>query len=78
MLTGKIIIGGKIYPHAALVRTNVTCFLSQPDAPTVIELQNFFAKDLLGTILKKTGVSSRLPTSARGYFPIFKTLAKIS
>ena len=40
-----MIIGGKISPHANIVRTAVTCFSSQPDvfAVTNLEplLQNF-------------------------------------
>ena len=35
------------YIHAAMVRTTVTCFLSQPDVRTVIDLETLFAKDLL-------------------------------
>ena len=44
---------------------------------TVIDLDPLFAKDLLGTKLKKTGVSFMLLVSARGYFLTFKNLAFI-
>ena len=79
VLPGKMIIGGKISQHAAIVRTIVTYFFSQLDVlTTVTDLQPFFTKDLLGSISKKTGVSSMLPTGAKGNFPIFKHLAHIS
>lgn len=54
-----------------MVRSTVTCFFSQ----TVTSLEPLFTKDLFGTTSKKTGVSSMLPTSARGYFPVFKNSA---
>ena len=61
-----------------MVKTTATCFSSQPDVLTVTSLEPFFAKDLLSSISKKTGVSSMLPKSAREHFPIFKNLAHIS
>ena len=64
--------------YAAMVRKTVKLFSSQPDVLTVTDLEPFFAKDLLGTISKKTGVSSMLTTNARAYFPFFKNLAHIS
>ena len=73
-----MIIGGKISPHASMIKTIGTCFFTQPNVLTVNDLGPFFAKDLLATISKKTGVSSMLPTSARGYLPTFKSLAQIS
>ena len=68
----------KISPHAAMVRTTVTWFFSQPDDLTVTDSEPLFAKDLLDAISKKTGVSSMLLTSARGYFAIFKNLIHMS
>ena len=65
-----MIVGGKISPHMAMVRTTATCFFSQPDVLTVTDLEPFFAKDLLGTLSTKTG--------AREYFSIVKNLAQIS
>ena len=44
----------------------VKVFSSQQDVFTVTDLEPSFAKDLLGTIANKTGISSMLPTSARG------------
>lgn len=49
VLPGKLIIGGKIYTHVAMVRTTVTCFFSQ----TVTSLEPLFTKDLFGTTSKK-------------------------
>ena len=45
-----MIIGSKISPHAAMVRTTATCFLSQKDVLAITNLETFVAKDLLGTI----------------------------
>ena len=45
VLPGKVIIGGKISPHTALIRTTVTCVFLQPDVRTVTDLEPFFAKD---------------------------------
>ena len=60
-----MIIGATWSPHAAVIETTT-------------DSEFFSAKDLLDTILKKTGVSFMLPTSASAYFPIFKNLAHIS
>ena len=72
VLPGKIIIGGSIPPDAAMAKTTVTCFFSQPEILTVTDLDPLFAKYLLGTMSKKASVSSMLPMNARGYFLIFK------
>ena len=69
------IIGGRISPHVAMVRTTATCLFSQTDVLTVTILEPFLAKDLLGIISKKTGVSPMLPTSAEEFFLIFQNLA---
>ena len=53
-------------------------FFQKQDVFTLTDLEPFSAKDLMGTISKKNGVSSMLPTSFRGCFPIFKDLAHIS
>lgn len=72
-LQRKMIIGGNISHHAAMVSTNNTCVLSQPDVlkATATDLGSFFAKGLFGTISKKTSVSSMLPSNTRENFPIF-------
>ena len=78
VLPEKMTIGGKIPLHATMVRKSVTYLLSQPDVLTVTDLELFFVNYSLGYISKKTGVSSMLPKTARGYFRIFKNLAHIS
>ena len=60
VLLGKMIIGAITSQSAAMVRITVTCSFSQTDVLTVTVLQPFFAKDLLSTTSKKSGV---LPTS---------------
>ena len=65
-----------------MVRITFTCFFSQPDVLTVTNLDSVFAKDLLGTISKKTGISFMYRRVLEAFhsctgFLIFKNLAHI-
>ena len=66
----KIINVGSIFPSPITDKTTVRCFLSPPEVRTTHSLVPLAATHFDGTITKKAGVSSMLPMSERGYFPI--------
>ena len=68
VLSRNHVIGGKIDPSAATVRTTVTCLFSEPGVWIATDFWPFSNNDFSGIISKITGVLSILPVTGSEYF----------